>query len=71
MDDAYEIRIRGSLSDAVRSELADNVRAFESTETVLRGRVADQAELRGILARLEELGCDLLEARRLTPRRRA
>ncbi|HEY4096346.1 MAG TPA: hypothetical protein VGM33_12570 [Baekduia sp.] len=71
MDDTYEIRIRGPLTDEVRAHLADAVRAFEPTETVLRGRVADQAELRGVLARLQELGCELLEARRLTPRRRA
>lgn len=68
MDDVYEIRIRGALRDAVARELADTVRAFEPTETVLRGHVADQAELRGVLARLQELGCELLEARRLSPR---
>jgi hypothetical protein len=68
VDDLYEIRIRGALTDAVARELADTLRAFEPTETVLRGRVLDQAELRGVLARLQELGCELLEARRLTPR---
>jgi hypothetical protein len=66
--DVYEIRIRGALSDAVASELADTLRAFAPTETVLRGQVVDQAELRGVLARLQELGCELLEARRLSPR---
>jgi hypothetical protein len=68
VDDVYEIRIRGALSDAVAAQLADTVRAFAPTETVLRGHVADQAELRGVLARLQELGCELLEARRLNPR---
>ena len=68
MADVYEIRIRGALSDATVSQLAEGVRAFEPTETVLRGQVADQAELRGVLARLQELGCELLEARRLSPR---
>ena len=67
MDDIYEIRIRGVLTDAVAGELADALRAFAPTETVLRGHVADQAELRGVLARLQELGCELLEARRLSP----
>jgi hypothetical protein len=70
VDEDYEIRVRGSLSDATRAHLADTVRMFEPAETVLRGRVADQAELRGVLARLQELGCELLEARRVTPRRR-
>lgn len=68
MADVYEIRIRGALSDATVSRLAEEVRAFAPTETVLRGQVADQAELRGVLARLQELGCELLEARRLNPR---
>jgi hypothetical protein len=68
VDDVYEIRIRGALTDAVVSELADTLRTFAPTETVLRGQVADQAELRGVLARLQELGCELLEARRLSPR---
>ncbi len=67
MDDVYEIRIRGVLTDAVAGELADALRTFAPTETVLRGHVADQAELRGVLARLQELGCELLEARRLSP----
>jgi hypothetical protein len=67
VDDVYEIRIRGALTDAVAGELADTLRAFAPTETVLRGHVADQAELRGVLARLQELGCELLEARRLSP----
>jgi hypothetical protein len=66
----YEIRVRGPLSDAMRAHLADSVRMFDTAETLLRGRVADQAELRGVLARLQELGCELLEARRVTPRRR-
>jgi hypothetical protein len=66
--DVYEIRIRGALTDAVVGELADALRAFTPTETVLRGQVVDQAELRGVLARLQELGCELLEARRLSPR---
>lgn len=71
MGDAYEIRVRGSLSDAARAALADEVRGFEPCETVLRGQVADQAELHGVLNRLQELGCELLQARRITPRRRA
>ncbi len=66
--DTYEIRIRGALTDAVAGELADALRAFAPTETVLRGHVVDQAELCGVLARLQELGCELLEARRLSPR---
>jgi hypothetical protein len=70
VDELYEIRIRGALDDGARARLSDGLRGFEPAETVLRGRVGDQAELRGILARLQELGCELLEARPVTPRPR-
>jgi hypothetical protein len=65
----YEIRIRGGMSDDTRSRLADTVGTFEPSETVMRGQIADQAELRGVLARLQELGCELIAARRISPRR--
>lgn len=71
MDELYEIRIRGALGDAAKARLADGVRAFEATETVMHVRIADEAELRGILAQLQELDCELLAARRAAPRRRA
>jgi len=54
----YEIRIRGALSARMRS-------AFEPmtacTETVLRGRVEDQAALHGLLERVRDLGLELLD----------
>jgi len=37
----------------------------EGVDTLLRGAVADQAALYGLLAQLEALGLDLLEVRRL------
>jgi hypothetical protein len=70
VDEPYEIRIRGVLDDDARARLADTLHDFAPAETVLRGHVADQAQLRGILARLHELGCELLEARPVTPRLR-
>jgi len=66
--DLYEIRIRGGLSDAKRDRLADTVGTFEPCETVMRGPIADQAELRGVLARLTELGCELIAVRPITAR---
>jgi len=36
----------------------------QPTETVLTGRVVDQAALQGILQRLHLLGLDLIEVRR-------
>ena len=54
----YEIRIRGALSARMRS-------AFEPltacTETVLRGRIEDQAALHGLLERIRDLGLELLD----------
>lgn len=71
MDELYEIRVRGALDDVGRARLADAVRSFEATETVMHVRIADEAELRGILAELHELDCELLAARRVAPRRPA
>ena len=37
----------------------------EPVETILHGPVRDQAELHGLLRRLESLGLELIEVRRL------
>ena len=39
----------------------------EGEDTLLRGAVADQAALYGLLAQFEALGLELLEVRRLPP----
>ena len=39
----------------------------ESGQTVITGPVADQAALHGLLARIRELGLELLEVRRTDP----
>jgi hypothetical protein len=66
-----EIHIRGTVSEAFRqefSELASGmVAVVEPGETVLYGRVADQAELYGVLDRIQGLGLELLEVRRTLP----
>ncbi len=61
----YEFRIRGHLG-------ATTLRAFpalraetQGQDTLLRGAVADQAALHGVLAQVEALGLELLELRRL------
>lgn len=71
MDELYEVRIRGALDDAGKVHLTESVRSFGVTETVMRASIADDAELRGFLARLEELDCELLAARRVGPYGRA
>ena len=40
---------------------------WRGPDTVLRGRLADQAALYGVLAQIEALGLELLEVRRLSP----
>jgi hypothetical protein len=56
-----EIRIRGQI-DKNWSEYFGGLTVFHTPrgETVLTGLVADQAELRGILTRLADLGLDLI-----------
>ena len=66
----YEFRIRGQLG-------ATTLRAFPALraeirgrDTLLRGALADQAALHGVLAQVEGLGLELLELRRITPNER-
>jgi len=63
----YQILVRGHLG-------ATTLRAFpglraetQDRDTLLRGPVADQAALHGVLAQIEALGLELLEVRRLPP----
>ncbi len=61
----YEIRVSGTVPDAVLLEI-EGVRAqVEPVQTVLRGPVLDQAALHGIIDRLQRLGVELIEVRRL------
>ncbi len=61
----YEIRGRGRMSRAV----LESFEAMESepgpVETILHGPVRDQAELHGLLDRIQALGLELVEVRRL------
>jgi hypothetical protein len=65
MQTAYEIRIRGRLSDAVTEAFADFTAAVKPAETVMRGDLRDQAELHGILERIRALGLELIEVRQI------
>jgi hypothetical protein len=60
----YEIRVRGRLSDALLPSFPD-LSARVPVETVLSGPVEDQAALHGLLERIESLGLELVEVRRL------
>jgi lactate dehydrogenase-like 2-hydroxyacid dehydrogenase len=61
----YEIRIRGRLGEKVAKRFEGFDMEVEPVETVLRGPVQDQAALHGVLERIESLGLELLEVRRV------
>ena len=61
----YQIRIRGRLGRTMRAGFPGLHPQAHGGDTLLTGALADQAELHGVLARVEALGLDLLEVRRL------
>jgi hypothetical protein len=61
----YEIRIRGSVSRNVLATFDEFESNVEPVETVLHGPVRDQAELHGLLHRIQALGLELVEVRKL------
>jgi hypothetical protein len=64
----YEFRIKGRLSDTLCGEFEDFSAAVKPAETVMRGQVRDQSELHGLLERIQSLGLELLEVRRVPGR---
>jgi hypothetical protein len=61
----YEIRIRGRLSPELLDTFDGFDRDVEPVETILHGPVLDQAALHRVLDRLQALGLELVELRRL------
>jgi hypothetical protein len=63
----YELRIRGRLSSTLINEFEERSLAasVEPVETILAGPVEDQAALHGLIRRIEALGLELVEVRRL------
>ena len=61
----YEIRIRGRVGPTLLRVFASLSASVEPVETVLHGPVRDQAELHALLHRIEDLGLELVEVRRL------
>ena len=64
----YEIRVKGVL-DRGWSAWFDGleITSDERGQTTLAGPVADQAALHGLLAKIRDLGLELLEVRRTDP----
>jgi hypothetical protein len=65
----YELRVQGVL-DPGWSAWFEGLRvASDGRETTIAGPVADQAALHGLLAKVRDLGLELLSVRRLDPNR--
>jgi hypothetical protein len=64
---SYEIRVRGYLGATLLRAFPTLHAETRDGDTLLRGAVAGQAALHGVLARVEALGLELLELRRLPP----
>jgi hypothetical protein len=62
---AYEISVLGRVDANVLADLKELEAVRRPTVTVLRGTIADAAQLRGLLARLQERGLELFELRQL------
>jgi hypothetical protein len=61
----YEIPVRGRLSDAALASFEGLAARAVAQETVLEVPIGDHAELHGVLDRVQALGVELLELRRL------
>ena len=61
----YEIRVEGLIPADVLEEIKGVKVAVQPLETILRGCVVDQAELHGVINRLQGLGLELVEVRRV------
>jgi hypothetical protein len=61
----YEIRVSGVLPPEALLDFDRLTASVEPVETVVHGSLPDQAALQGLLARLENLGIQVLEVRRL------
>jgi hypothetical protein len=64
-ESSYELRIRGRVTEALLSSFEGMSSSLEPVETVLHGPVRDQAELHGLIDRIQALGLELIEVRRL------
>ena len=63
----YEILVHGHLGEMMRSAFPSLDAEPRGHDTLLTGALPDQAALYGVLARIEALGLELLEVRRVPP----
>jgi len=62
---AYEIRIKGRLSDSLSGAFEDFTAAVRPAETIMRGELRDQSELHGVLDEIQLLGLELIEVKQI------
>jgi hypothetical protein len=62
---SYEIRVKGMIGDPLLESLGNLHASIKPAETVLRGMITDQAELHGVLDRIQSLGLELIEIRQV------
>ena len=60
----YRIRVRGRFDDERMARMQEFSDKVAVSETVLCGNLDDQAELHGLLERLQDMGFELLAVRR-------
>jgi hypothetical protein len=64
----YEIRVNGVLGSGWSAWFDGlQVTSDDRGQTIIAGPIADQAALHGLLARVRDLGLELLEVRRTDP----
>jgi len=63
----YQITVRGRLGPALVDAFEGMTVSVSATNTLLRGQIVDQAALHGVLQRIESLGLELLDVRRVDP----
>ncbi|MBB1259978.1 hypothetical protein [Streptomyces alkaliterrae] len=61
----YEIRVEGHMSEALTEAFPELSHVVMAGHTVLYGQVVDDAQLWGLLARLQSLGLRVVEMRQL------
>jgi hypothetical protein len=61
----YRIKLKGHLDSKWSDWFAEMAISSEGGETILTGRVADQAALHGLLIRIRDLNLTLLQVERM------
>jgi hypothetical protein len=63
MSNSYEVRLQGVVSARILGSLSagQEIRA----DTILHGDIQDQAALHGLLARISDLGLELVDVQRI------